>query len=171
MSPLSYIIVTARPESMPYAVSEWQRYDPSARPVRDLAPGVKLMALPVGWERFTIDAPGFVFTRHVFPVGYAKQGGDIGDTDELLNAVKIPPGTLYDAWTFSVQARGDVPNELITDLENHIIQRGFEKDKKHPDWVLSVYAHNNNGEVGFYAGASFAVHNRSRWNGDFPCGV
>ena len=146
-----HILITTRPESLAMAVSEWQKYDPAIRPVRDLAAGVKLLTLPGGWARFVGDAPMLLFTRHVFPVQYE------GGAAEVMVNIDLP-GEKGSA--FSVQARNVSP-EYIMQWEGALTLKGWVKNAKHPAWVLSVYAQD---EI-CYAGVSQTSENRSRWNG------
>jgi len=156
------MLLTTRPESAQYAIAELQKYDAAIRPVGELMePGVRLVTLPYGWDKFVADAPGLIFARHIFPVQYS--GENVQETQAILAEIAVPP---ISAGAFSVQARGAVPVACIADIEAALVARGFEKNVKHPAWVVSLYAHPNSAGQGIvYAGASTVAQNRSRWNG------
>jgi 23S rRNA (cytidine2498-2'-O)-methyltransferase len=156
------IIVTTRPESTAFAISELQNYDNTIRPVRDLAPGVKLISLPNGYEKLITDAPMLMFVRHIFPVQYFCEAGDM-DIEALLAEVILKKVILPDDKTgaFSVQVYGNIPLHCIQTWEEALTNQGYIKNDKAPAWVLSVYTH----ESGVYAGASQVIHNRSAWSG------
>jgi len=171
------MIITARAESAQYAIAELQKYDAAIRPVRELAPGVRLMTLPGGWGQFAADAPPLIFVRHVFPVVIATiLAGEADDCAALLTHEIIavaPPAPADGVHSFSVQTRGSWPNaqyavmdKLVASIEAAMTARGFVKNVKHPDKVISLFAHKNEaGEGVLYAGVSAAGDNRSRWNG------
>ncbi|MCL2501297.1 MAG: hypothetical protein FWE90_13325 [Defluviitaleaceae bacterium] len=154
------IIITTRPESAAFAMSELQRYDAAVRPVKDLQAGVKLIDLPGGYKKLIEDAPPLIFVRHMFPVHfrYSEPATSEPFTQRLLHEINIPE---WCAGNFSVQARGSVQAETIRELENHIKEKGFIQNDKQPDWVLSLFLH----EGDLYAGISSVQANRSAWNG------
>ena len=161
----SLCIMTTRAESAQYAIAEMQKYDTQIRPMRELALGVRLMTLPGGWARFVTDAHPLIFVRHIFPVQYSTRCDAELNVDALLNALDIPvcgDGTT----SFAVQTRGGVPLAWCADIEAALQNCGFEKNVKHPEWVVSLFTHKNEaGELVLYAGASTVAANRSRWNG------
>jgi 23S rRNA (cytidine2498-2'-O)-methyltransferase len=150
-----YIIITSRPESAAFAISELQQYDNAVRPVKDLQPGVKLVFLPNGYNKLIAEKPPFIFIRHLFPVQYE---GETNDVAVLFENIQWPEQT---AGLFSVQVRGNIHAEMIQTIEEKLTQMGFDKNDKHPDWVLSLYVCENT----MYAGVSSAVDNRSVYNG------
>ena len=148
------MIITTRPQSTAFAMSELQKYDACIKPHANLHMGEKLIFLPQGFAQLIKDAPRVMFIRHWFPVMCELL---TLDADAVLAG--IPLSQMQGS--FAIQKRGNISVESINALAQALQQKHFIQDDKNPTWILSLYLFENM----HYIGASYAEENRSSWNG------
>jgi 23S rRNA (cytidine2498-2'-O)-methyltransferase len=151
-------LITTQAGAADTALGELRQLIPGIRTAEVFSPELRIVETPRPLPA------RLIFTRHSFPVMFTGRAGT-AEWQGLLPS----EGSSFMPHPFSVQLRVAerdanafaLGTELINEAETILAGRGFNKDDKDPEWVVSLFIARET----LYAGVSWCEDNLSKWNG------